>query len=342
MTAPSYSPRWLALREAADAAARAAGLLGPLRAWLAGSGTSTGPGTGAAPGTSANLGTSAEPRTAADSGTGAEPGTGGGSPAGPLVIRDLGCGTGAMGRWLATRLPGPQHWILHDRDPGLLALAASGVRGPAGDGTPVTARIEQGDLTRLGPGDLSGTSLVTASALLDLLTAEEVDALAGACAQARRPALLTLSVVGRVELDPADPLDADIAAAFNAHQRRVTGGRRLLGPDASAVATAAFTRRGATVLTRPSPWRLGAGERALTAEWLRGWVGAACEQRPDLAAEGRAYLARRLEACADGALRVVVGHDDLLALPAGAEPVPAPLADHNDPPDGEPATGERR
>ncbi len=52
--------------------------------------------------------------------------------------------------------------------------------------------------------------------------------------------LLTLSVVGRVELTPADPLDAGIAAAFNDHQRRATERGRLLGPDAVAVATEAF------------------------------------------------------------------------------------------------------
>ena len=38
------------------------------------------------------------------------------------VIHDLGGGSGAMGRWLAPRLPGPQHWVVHDRDPALLEL----------------------------------------------------------------------------------------------------------------------------------------------------------------------------------------------------------------------------
>ncbi|SEG67099.1 hypothetical protein SAMN04489712_108253 [Thermomonospora echinospora] len=274
--APGFTPEWLALREGADAAARAPELLDPLRAHLA-----------AAP-----------------------------PPAGGLVIRDLGCGTGAMGRWLAGRLPGPQHWILHDRDPGLLALAATGIGGPAGDGGPITVTAERRDVTRLGPDELAGTSLVTASALLDLLTAEEVNALAAACTPVRCPALLTISVVGRVELDPADPLDAEIATAFNAHQRRVAGGRCLLGPDAVGAAAAAFARRGAEVRTRSSPWRLDAAQAALTAQWLRGWVGAACEQRPDLAPQGHAYLRRRLRACAEGSLRVVVHHEDLLALPA--------------------------
>ena len=44
------------------------------------------------------------------------------------MIHDLGSGTGSMSRWLAPRLPGPQHWVLHDRDADLLARAAAGMR----------------------------------------------------------------------------------------------------------------------------------------------------------------------------------------------------------------------
>ncbi|MFD0823758.1 hypothetical protein ACFQ0D_36780, partial [Micromonospora zhanjiangensis] len=58
-------------------------------------------------------------------------------------------------------------------------------------------------------------------------------------------------------------------------------------------------------------------QAALTVEWLRGWVGAACEQVPELAGPGAAYLDRRLTAGAAGRLRVTVGHSDLLALPDG-------------------------
>jgi hypothetical protein len=126
-------------------------------------------------------------------------------------------------------------------------------------------------------------------------------------------------VVGRVELTPADPLDAGIAAAFDAHQRRVADegageddGRRLLGPDAVDAATEAFTRLGATVLVRPSPWRLGADQATLAAEWLQGWIAAACEQQPDLTIPAAAYLRRRLASATAGELRVVVHHSDLL------------------------------
>ncbi|GAA4786672.1 SAM-dependent methyltransferase [Streptomyces ziwulingensis] len=235
-----------------------------------------------------------------------------------FTVHDLGCGTGSMGRWLAPRLDGPQHWTLHDRDPYLLHFAAAGAPRTAADGSPVTVETRRGELARLTPAALRGAALVTASALLDVLTAEEVGTLAAACAGAGCAALLTLSVAGRVELSPAHPLDAPVAEAFDAHQRR--GG--LLGPDAVWTAVDAFTGHGATVRVCPSPWRLGPGEARLTAEWLRGWVGAAVEQRPGLRARARTYLAQRLAACAAGELRVVVHHSDLLALcrrPAGGD-----------------------
>ena len=223
----------------------------------------------------------------------------------PWVIHDLGCGTGSMGRWLAPRLPGPQHWVLHDTDADLLELATIDV--PA-----VTVEPRVSDVTRLQPGDLAGATLITASALLDILTAEELAALLAAGGRAGCPMLLTLSVVGHVELTPADPLDRGVAAAFDAHQRR----GRLLGPDAVAAAAAELDRLGMEVLVRPSPWRHDAEHAGLAAEWFTGWVGAACEQQPELAAETDAYAHRRLAQAAAGQLAVTVGHADLLALPA--------------------------
>ncbi|MEU6770110.1 class I SAM-dependent methyltransferase [Streptomyces sp. NPDC046759] len=268
---PRYAPEWLRLREGADAAARAEELLDPLRIRLA------------------NL-----------------PGR-----TGALAVHDLGCGTGSMGRWLAPRLDGPQHWILHDRDPYLLHFAAVGSPRSAADGSGVTVETRRGDVARLTPDALAGAALVTASALLDVLTREQIVTLADACAGAGCPALLTLSVAGRVEVTPADPLDAEITEAFNDHQRHAG----LLGPDAVTVACEAFAARGAAVRVHPSPWRLGPAEAALTEQWLRGWVGAAVEQRPELRERAERYLRDRLAACAAGDLRVVVHHSDLLALP---------------------------
>ena len=223
----------------------------------------------------------------------------------PLAIHDLGGGSGAMCRWLAPRLPGPQHWVVHDRDADLLELAVADPPRAA----PVTVEARRSDITRLTPDDLAGASLITASALLDLLTAEELGRMLRACSG--RPMLLALTVVGRVSLSPAEPLDARIGAAFNAHQRR--GG--LLGPDAVAAAVDELRGTGAELVVRPSPWRLDAAHADLTAEWFGGWVAAACEQEPALAAEAGAYRDRRLAQAAAGELAVTVDHADLLVLP---------------------------
>ena len=220
-------------------------------------------------------------------------------PAGPLVIHDLGGGSGAMGRWLAPRLPGPQHWVVHDLDAELLEFAVA--NAPAA----VTVEARRSDITRLTPRELAGASLITASALLDMLTAEELAGMLRACAG--HPMLLAMTVAGHVALSPADPLDAQIVAAFNDHQRRGGG----LGPD--AVDAAVEQLRG-DVLVRPSPWHLDAAQTELMAEWFGGWVVAACEQEPGLAAEAGAYRDRRRAQAAAGELAVTVDHADLLVL----------------------------
>ena len=255
--------RWLALREAADAAARAPDLLATVQAALAGRDR--------------------------------------------IVVHDLGCGTGSMARWLAPRLPGTQHWILYDRDPALLAEAARRLAGcAAADGAPVTVRTRRQDITT---ARLDGADLVTASALLDMLTAAELDRVVAACAG--HPTWFTLSVTGQVALAPPEPLDAAVRAAFNAHQRRTTGGRTLLGPDAADAAVEAFTRRGIGTRVRDTPWRLGADQAALAGAWFAGWVRAAAEQEPALELGG--YTDRRTAQLAAGVLAVTVAHQDVLA-----------------------------
>ena len=237
-------------------------------------------------------------------------------PAGwPLEVHDLGCGTGSMARWLAPRLDGPQHWVLHDRDAELLGHAEAHPPAAAADGAAVTVETRSPDITRLEPDDLAGASLVTASALLDMLTADEVHRLVATWVAVGCPVLVTLSVVGRVELSPAEPLDVEVMAAFNDHQRRRHGAAHLLGPDAVGLAADELTRLGHVVVVRPSRWLLGPDRAALAAEWFEGWLGAACEQRPELVTATRAYAARRRAQLAAGGLTVTVHHADLLARP---------------------------
>jgi hypothetical protein len=192
---------------------------------------------------------------------------------------------------------------------------------PAGDAVGESSADSASDSAAGLAGDGAGAhgsggavALVTASALLDLLTVDEVTALARACVDARCPALLTLSVAGSVSFRPADPFDEPIGAAFNAHQRRTVAGRELLGPDAVDATAEAFARFGAETVVRPSPWRLSQpADSALIAAWLEGWVGAALEQDPSLAKSLPVgdYVQRRL---ATEDLSVVVEHKDLFAV----------------------------
>ena len=101
---------------------------------------------------------------------------------GAMVVHDLGCGTGSMPRWLAPRLPGPQHWVLVDRDIDLLEHAAATAPATARTAPPSRWRPAERDITRLAADDLAGASLITASALLDMFSADELDRFVASCA----------------------------------------------------------------------------------------------------------------------------------------------------------------
>ena len=272
---PAFAPDWLALREEADSDARATAPLDPLRVHLAERGA--GPG------------------------------------ARPIRIADLGCGTGSQGRWLAPKLSGAQKWVLYDIDSALLSMAGAYTPARSADDSSVTARMCLRDLGSITATDLEGVDLATGSALLDLLTRDELAAVAEAVTEAGCAALFTLSVAGRVELFPSEPADAAVTRAFNEHQRR--DGR--LGPDAVVAAEEVFAGLGSRTLTFPSSWRLCPERAPLTLAWLRGWVAAALEQEPDAVPDG--YLERRIGTCEEGGLGAVVHHTDLLALP-GEDP----------------------
>jgi hypothetical protein len=233
---------------------------------------------------------------------------------GPLVVHDLGSGTGAMMRWLAPRLPGPQAWVLHDADSAILSHV-DGRSARDEFGLPVTVRTRVEQLADLPVQAFVGASLVTASALLDVVTHEEARAIVDACVAAGVPALFSLTVTGRVRLSPRDAADAALGAAFDDHQRREVDGRQLLGPDAGDVVRRMFAESGWRVRSARTPWRLGSGDGRVLTEWLDGWVSAAVEQRPDLQPRAIEYRRRRDVEIEDGRLRVTVEHQDVLAWP---------------------------
>jgi hypothetical protein len=155
--------------------------------------------------------------------------------------------------------------------------------------------------------------LVTASAFFDLVSEAWVEALVARLAGRGIGLYAALSYDGGLDWAPAFAADAEVRAAFNAHQRRDKGFGPALGPGATEALAAALARHGYAVRRRPSPWRLGPGERALQDALVEGIAAAAGET--GLAVAESWGQARR---AASGVSSCTVGHADLLALPPGA------------------------
>ena len=229
---------------------------------------------------------------------------------GATSVLDLGCGTGSNLRYLAPHLPEPQHWTLLDRDAELLAQ----IRAPQRD---VSIRPLQGELATAGIAEVRRAHLVTASALLDLVSEAWLRALVDACADARCAGLFALTYDGAIEWsDDKEPLDTVVREAVNDHQRRDKGLGPALGPTAAVLAEKLFRERDYRTWLLPSAWRLGPREAAVGRVLVGGWAAAAAEQRPDRADALLRWAERREALVTRRDFTVVVGHLDLLALPA--------------------------
>lgn len=227
-----------------------------------------------------------------------------------LTVVDLGAGTGSNLRFVAPRLREAQAWILCDHDAGLLAHA---LRRPRPANVSASARLV--DLDALAQVPIAGATLVTASALLDLVGDAWLGRLVSACAGARAAVLFALDVDGRVRLAPIDRADRRVARDVDRDTRRDKGLGPALGTRAGARAAALLGAAGYEVWRSRSDWRLGVAQRALIDAWLRGRAAAASAAAPRRARQHAAWLARRQAALARGRLRVCVGHVDLAAWP---------------------------
>jgi len=280
-----FSPEWLTLREPFDAAARPAALVAELRAHL--------------------------PRNK------------------PLDVVDLGAGAGSNLRYLAPLIGGEQRWLLADHDPKLLdaALAAThdwakarggdaartrfalAIRG-AGFAGGVRCRLV--DLADLSALELPKGGLVTAAALLDLVSRGWLETLAERCRAARAAVALALTYDGRTSIKPAEPDDAAVLALFNRHQLFDKGFGPALGMRAAGIAEDAFEAHGYELRVATSDWLLDSGARALQLALLDGWHGAALEVAPDSRLALGSWLERRRAHVLSGSSEIRVGHVDVV------------------------------
>ena len=222
--------------------------------------------------------------------------------AGGLIV-DLGSGTGSTVRALQPCLAPSVRWRLVDHD--AAALREAGRR--------TTAETVLCDLSREAP-PTAGASLVTASALLDLVSEEWIECLADALKVRRAPFYAALSYDGQLSFDPPHPGDQAMIAALNADQRTDKGFGPALGPDGAAALAAALRSRDFEVRVEASPWRLGPADGELVVALLSGIAGVAAGPGGIAEDEVADWLAFRQARAADG--RCLVGHVDLLATPA--------------------------
>lgn len=263
-----------------------------------------------------------------------------------LQVLDLGCGSGANLRALAPRLGRGQHWTLVDRDRGLLQDIAARCESwvAARHGAEAVRLQREGDTLRLaGRGwdaevawlaaDLSASGvlddlpwpnggLVTASALLDLVSARWVDDVFDRAAEANCALLFSLSVDGRLAFEPELPGDAEVLDLFRQDQHRDKGFGPALGPDAVGHAVRAAEARGWAVQTCATDWMLHSGRSAAMVEAMIDGISHAA-----LAAAASVQAQRRVRAWREARLGslatrgLVVGHLDLFGLPLQADRV---------------------
>lgn len=205
--------------------------------------------------------------------------------------------------------------------PGILGGSAGssgsgGSPGLEGAGSTWLISVVAADLMGPRPWLTRGVSLVTASALMDLVSEVWLAELVRDVCAARAAFLVALTYDGRMELSPEHPLDTIVRGLVNRHQQTDKGfGGPALGPGATAVMERLFVSCGYEVVTAKSDWVLTIEQRELQRELMTGWAQAALELEPAARTDVEEWLAFRMRQLDLGHSRALVGHEDLAAFP---------------------------
>ena len=252
-------------------------------------------------------------------------------PVDSVSALDLCTGTGSNLRYLMDRLPPCQRWLVVDRDSTLLAEVPAKLSAWAlargctitadalntrirGDRLLCDVEVRQMDLEHLDEALFEGRHLVTASALLDLVSEQWLRLLAARCHAAGATALFSVTYNGRSSCDPVEPEDDWVRELMNSHQRTDKGlGGPAAGAEAWIAAERAFEHRGYRVERAASDWTIGPSERMFQRRLIEGWAQAAGEIAPTRSDAIAAWLRRRLNHLDAGRSRIVISHADMVA-----------------------------
>lgn len=241
----------------------------------------------------------------------------------PLNVLDLGAGTGSNFRILSPRLDGQQQWLLVDHDEQLLAETGPSIEAWA-NRRGVTDCEVTGNQIRVGRCEVQtmcadlmtdleslphqGVHLVTASALMDLVSEEWMNRLLSR----QYPALyFVLTYNGQIDWHPSDAFDEPARQLINRHQAGDKGFGPALGPEVNDRLMEALRSRGYEVESKAADWRMQPSDATMQRLLLEGWAEAAreLESSDDL----EAWLERREALIDQQQSRLRVGHTDLFA-----------------------------
>jgi hypothetical protein len=204
---------------------------------------------------------------------------------------------------------------LIDNDQSLLDKAAARLRTTASGAVPRGIETRAVDLThavdRANDDIWAGRDLITASALLDLVSEQWLVALAQRCRDTGAAVLFALTYNGELRCSPAEPEDEMVRELVNGHQRTNKGFGLALGPDAAESAARVFDELGYEVWRQESDWELGQESAELQTQIIEGWVEAAAIIAPEEAASLDSWKSRRLAHVTAGRSHLIVGHEDL-------------------------------
>lgn len=228
-----------------------------------------------------------------------------------LQVIDLGAGTGANLRRTAPALGGAQSWTLVERDPGLVRAGSARLEGHGTEWTYRQLDLAL-ELEALGDG---ACDLLTASALLDLVSADWLRRLARLRRRTGAALYVALTFDGRIEWEPIDSFDAQATLLINKHQGTDKSFGPALGPAAGGQLAQMLAQQGERVEVGRSDWTLLESDVGIQAALLDGHARAAAQIAPAQGAEIAHWADRRRELLRKRSSRLRVGHLDLLMLP---------------------------